>query len=225
VYPYFPSGRWIASDTQTGLYLLGFSGVPARIRSPLVSPQDGDTVSLTTPQTFRWRRATSLTEDPHYYQLHIFGPGVDTLLKANDTSYALSSLAGLQAGQPYRWHVWIKDEFTSVSSQDTFSFVNETPTDVVAGKTTPAHFVLSQNYPNPFNPATAIRFELPVSSHVTLKIVNLLGEEVGTLLDDTRAAGEYEVHFDARSLPSGIYFYKVSTSSGFSAARKMVLLR
>jgi hypothetical protein len=137
----------------------------------------------------------------------------------------LSLLSGLQNGQTYRWHVWIKDEFTSVASQDTFRFVYRATTDVAAGRTTPERFSLSQNYPNPFNPTTIIRFQLPVSGHVTLKVINLLGEEVATLIDDARAAGEHEARFEGRALPSGIYLYKISTSAGYTAVKKMVLLR
>ncbi len=227
VFPYFPSGRWIASDTQTGLYVMRFSGLIPRTRSPLLLPLNGDTVTQTFPRTFQWRQAASQSEDPHYYRVHIVGPGVDTLLaKQRDTSLAVPILPGYQNNQTYRWHLWIKDEFTSVSSQDTFRFVYRAPvTDVPTGGTFPTTFSLAQNYPNPFNPSTIIRFQLPVSGRVTLKVVNLLGEEVETLVDDVRAAGEHEVRFETKSLPSGIYIYKIVTSSGYSAARKMVLLR
>ncbi len=127
VYPYFFSGRWIGSDMQTGLYLCSFSGLAPRIRSPLLSPANGGVVSNSLSTTFRWRRAALATEDPHYYQLHVFGTGVDTLLKATDSSLAVSPLAGFQNGQTYSWHVWIKDEYTSVSSQDTFQFTFAPP--------------------------------------------------------------------------------------------------
>ncbi|MBM2839956.1 MAG: 5'-Nucleotidase domain protein, partial [Bacteroidetes bacterium] len=225
VYPYFPSGRWIASDTQTGLYVMRLNGLAPRIRSPLLQPVAGDTVVQNTPKTFRWRRAASKAEDPHYYQLHIFGLGVDTLLRSNDTSYVLSSLAGLQSGQTYRWHVWIKDEFTSVSSQDTFRFVYRIATGVGERETAPRRFSLSQNYPNPFNPATVIRYAVPSTSRVMLKVLNILGEEVATLFDELKQAGEYEARFDGAGLPSGLYFYRMSTSNGFVRIRKMVLLK
>ncbi|MFN0157186.1 MAG: LVIVD repeat-containing protein [Bacteroidota bacterium] len=123
VYPYFPSGRWIASDTQTGLYVFTFSGLQPRIRSPLLLPADEGVTVHGSPMTFRWRQAASQVEDPHYYQLHLWGQGIDTLVKTRDTSLTLSSLPSLEVGENYSWHVWIKDEFTSVSSQDTFSFV------------------------------------------------------------------------------------------------------
>ena len=84
-------------------------------------------------------------------------------------------------------------------------------------------FELQQNYPNPFNPSTTIKYSIPfvetrrgVSSHVTLKIYDILGREVTTLVNKEQKSGNYEVQFDASRLTSGIYFYKLNsgTSTG-----------
>jgi len=88
----------------------------------------------------------------------------------------------------------------------------------------PAAFSLSQNYPNPFNPSTKISWQSPVSSHQTLKIYDVLGNEVATLVDEFREAGRYEVTFDASQLASGIYLYKLQAGS-FIETKKMILLR
>ena len=85
-------------------------------------------------------------------------------------------------------------------------------------------FSLSQNYPNPFNPATRISYELPVSGLVTLKVFDILGRELSTLVNEEKAAGKYQVDFSSSSLSSGIYFYTL-TSREYSKTRKMVLLR
>ncbi|MCK5572279.1 MAG: T9SS type A sorting domain-containing protein [Bacteroidetes bacterium] len=91
--------------------------------------------------------------------------------------------------------------------------------------TLPDEYALSQNYPNPFNPSTRISFKLPASTEVTLKVYNLLGEEVMTEIDgQLMGAGSYTVTVDAASLASGVYLYKLITP-GFTQARKMVLLK
>jgi hypothetical protein len=74
----------------------------------------------------------------------------------------------------------------------------------------PAVFSLTQNYPNPFNPSTAINYYLPLSSYVTVKIYDELGREVQTLVDEVKPEGNYTVKFDANSLPSGVYFCRLS---------------
>jgi len=88
----------------------------------------------------------------------------------------------------------------------------------------PDDFLLSQNYPNPFNPSTVITYQLPVSSGVTLKVYDVLGNEVATLVDEEKSAGSYEVNFNASILSSGIYFYKLQAGS-FSETKKLILLK
>ena len=88
----------------------------------------------------------------------------------------------------------------------------------------PTEFALEQNYPNPFNPSTSIRFSLPLANQVQLKVYNMLGQEVATLLNEFKNAGSYEVSFDAANLPSGVYVYAI-TAGSFSAVKKMMLLK
>lgn len=91
-------------------------------------------------------------------------------------------------------------------------------------QTIPADYRLYQNYPNPFNPVTVIRYELPVQSHVTLRIYNVLGQEVATLVDEVQVAGNTLVRWDARGVPSGVYFYRIQTDR-FVQTKKLVLIR
>ncbi len=85
-------------------------------------------------------------------------------------------------------------------------------------------FKLSQNYPNPFNPSTIINYEIPTSSLVTLKVYDLLGREVTTLVNEIKPAGKYNITFDASKYSSGVYFYRIEAGE-FSQIKKMVLLK
>lgn len=89
-------------------------------------------------------------------------------------------------------------------------------------KNTISGFKLYQNYPNPFNPKTEIKYQIPYSCHVVLKIYNILGKEISTLVNNFQPSGIYTVSFDSRNLPSGIYFYQIITEKGVQSG-KMVL--
>jgi hypothetical protein len=108
------------------------------------------------------------------------------------------------------------------------------PSTVAAGVhtvTIPQTFAVSQNYPNPFNPSTTIRYQLPTTGRVTIKVFNLLGQEIATLVDEVRQAGIYDVTWNASSAPSGVYFYSTEvmpaskTSQFYRDVKKMVLIK
>jgi len=88
----------------------------------------------------------------------------------------------------------------------------------------PTNFLLSQNFPNPFNPITTIKYQIPEISFVTLKVYDVLGSEVVTLVNEEKNIGSYEVEFNGISLPSGIYFYRLQAGS-FVETKKMVLMK
>jgi len=96
--------------------------------------------------------------------------------------------------------------------------VNENPAHV------PDKFRLMQNYPNPFNPSTNISYQLPKSSFVTLKVYDILGNEITTLVNEEKSPGTYSINFNASNLPSGIYFYIIQAGS-FHQVNKMILLK
>jgi len=98
------------------------------------------------------------------------------------------------------------------------------PTYVGSGYTVPTAFRLYQSYPNPFNPSTTIRYDLPSRSHVTLRIYNVLGQEVTTLIDRMEEPGQKEVRFHAIGLASGVYYYRLHAGE-FAATGKMLLLK
>ncbi|HXG01687.1 MAG TPA: T9SS type A sorting domain-containing protein [Bacteroidota bacterium] len=88
----------------------------------------------------------------------------------------------------------------------------------------PGDFLLYQNYPNPFNPGTTIRFTLPDSRFTSLKVFNLLGQEVATLVNGIKQPGSYEVQWDAGGMPSGVYMYRL-TAGNYSTVKKMLLTK
>jgi acetylornithine deacetylase/succinyl-diaminopimelate desuccinylase-like protein len=104
-------------------------------------------------------------------------------------------------------------------------FLDTVETDIPEpGNTLPKETRLSQNFPNPFNPATTIRFALAAAGHVSIQMFDLLGREVRILANEFRQPGEYAISFDAGTLPSGIYFYRM-TAGSFVQTRKLILLR
>ena len=106
-----------------------------------------------------------------------------------------------------------------------YSFnVNVNPTDVESTDQLPTEFALFQNYPNPFNPTTNIKFDLPKESNVTLKVYNILGEEVATLVNKVMPAGHQVVTFDASRLASGMYIYRIQAGN-FVQVKKMLLMK
>ena len=88
----------------------------------------------------------------------------------------------------------------------------------------PQTFALEQNYPNPFNPSTAISYQLPVAGNVSLKVFDMLGKEVATLVNARQEAGAYTVNFNANNLSSGVYFYRLQAGN-FVQTRKMMLVK
>jgi hypothetical protein len=87
-----------------------------------------------------------------------------------------------------------------------------------------SNYSLSQNYPNPFNPVTTISYQIPADGFVTLKVYDILGKEVASLVNEQKTSGRYNVQFDGSSLSSGIYFYKIS-SEGYVETKKLMLMK
>jgi photosystem II stability/assembly factor-like uncharacterized protein len=116
-------------------------------------------------------------------------------------------------------HLWAGgDGFTILYSKTELVTDIEKNDDIII-----KNFHLYQNYPNPFNPSTKISWQSPVSSHQTIKVFDVLGREVATLVDEYRDAGSYEVEFDAAGLASGIYFYTLKSDSFIKTLKMSVL--
>ncbi|MFA6027103.1 MAG: T9SS type A sorting domain-containing protein, partial [Ignavibacteriaceae bacterium] len=97
-------------------------------------------------------------------------------------------------------------------------------TSIQSEKNMITNFALSQNYPNPFNPSTVISYQLPSSGFVTIKIYNVIGKEIATLVNEFQQSGNYSKEFSAGGLNSGVYFYTIKAGN-FSATKKMILIK
>ncbi len=116
---------------------------------------------------------------------------------------------------------------TGNAGGEVFAVARFLPSNVTAIKeinSTPKSFALYQNYPNPFNPTTAITYQLSANSHVTLKVYDILGREVATLVNQKEIAGSHSVTFDGSRLASGVYFYRLVAGS-YTATKKLILIK
>jgi hypothetical protein len=135
----------------------------------------------------------------------------------------IQSSVGLTNTPGERLTVW-----SSIPGGNTFqlngSFYPGLPSSVEDDLNSPNSFVLQQNYPNPFNPSTKIKYSLSSGGDVLLKVFDILGNEVATLVNEEKQSGFYEVTFNASNLAGGIYFYRLS-SGGYIQTKKMVLIK
>nr|MCU0343906.1 T9SS type A sorting domain-containing protein [Ignavibacterium sp.] len=138
-----------------------------------------------------------------YRMLPLIDPNTQIFIGATTFTYGGSSLA------------YTKNDYQSNCYQ--INDLNETYEKI-------EQFELAQNFPNPFNPTTKISWQSPVSSWLTIKVFDVLGNEIATLVNEFSNAGRYEVEFKAEGLPSGLYFYKLQAGS-FTQTRKMILLK
>lgn len=141
-----------------------------------------------------------------------FVKGHGTTIKQNEYSYS-DDISTVQATSlVYRL------------KQMDFSGIFEYSNEVLVENPAPLDFILYPNYPNPFNPSTTISFGIPIKSNVTLKIFNIVGEEIARLCDEEKEAGRYSFDFFASGISSGVYFYQL-TAGGFVQAGRMILIR
>jgi len=190
----------------------------------LVLPSNNSKEVSTNP-TLAWNVSSATTS----YHLQVstdstfLRPVFDLLgIPAADTS---RSIGGLRDKTTYYWRVNASNSAGASRWSCIWSFITTQITAINDQEDRiPTVFSLSQNYPNPFNPSTTIRYAIPKTGYVKLKVLSLLGEEMITLVNGAQAAGEYEIQLHAGDLPSGIYVYRLE-AVGFIATRKLVLLR
>ncbi len=189
----------------------------------MVSPNGGEAWSMGSENIIRWE--TNITDSVRLDLLY-----GQQILNTLDTTFGYPSA--------YRWMIptnlspdtsykiiitSIKDPSIIDTSNASFSIIP--PSGIETGNSEiPDDYDLSQNYPNPFNPSTIITYQLPKSGFVSLKVFDVLGNEVAKLVDENKQSGSYEVVFNASNLPSGVYFYTLNTGD-FVSTKKMLLIK
>ena len=194
------------------------------------SPTGNVTIKTDSP-TLSWILPTS-SESELTYEMEIAdNPEMTNAQKYDNLDEPFYALSGLKAGTNYFWRVKSKNA-EGVSSQfsDVGSFkVDDDLTGVNDESVIPSVFTVSQNYPNPFNPSTTIEFALPEASFVSIRIYNMLGQEVKTLVSSDFNAGTYRTVWNGtdnsgNKIASGTYIYRV-TAENHIATRKLILLK
>ncbi len=166
-----------------------------------------------------WSAPVNLTDTEGMNEnSHHMAPYVRTNLNGSYTAYVFYNYPAGYTG--YFPNGEALDTQPSVIYAGGYTFTATGVEDEVA----PTGFVLSQNYPNPFNPTTSINFTVAQRSNVTLKVYDMLGREVASLVNEVKDQGSYNVNFDAAKLASGTYVYKL-TAGNFVETKKMVLLK
>ncbi len=223
-------GSYIPKDTienRIGYWLKFTTAQTVRIAGNLIT---SDTIPVTTnwnmigsisypiPVSSITGIPSGIVTSPFYTFNHGYNPS-DTILpgraywvKSNQAGVLILSSTGLLRSQ------------NRISILSTSELPPPPPTDENVITDIPTEFSLGQNYPNPFNPVTIISYALPANNFVTLNIYNLLGQQVATLVHEIQGAGWHEVSFDASSLPSGIYMYRIQAGE-YSELKKLVVMK
>ena len=190
-------GCWCVSDTS-----FGYMKVLTKVTSSLWSYHAILPIGTST--------------GPYKYKFAAMYPGADTI---NSGVYSLDN----EGGSGFNHTIFISNT-SPIVKYHSFGGYDPFPSVERIDGLSPNEFTLEQNYPNPFNPSTKIRYSIPENKFVTLRIFNLLGEEIETLVNGEQSAGVYEATFDASRLSSGIYFYSLQTKE-HKFTRKMMLIR
>jgi hypothetical protein len=203
----------------------------------MVTPDGGEIWSKGDTTIVRWESNISDS-----VKLEIINGEINSGLlgksKASINAYQWIIPVSISAGASYRIRiVSMEDTTISDTSKTVFSITNATSVEKTYDNL-PNYFALFQNYPNPFNPTTKIKYTIPSSGEmkqyapVQLKVFDVMGREVATLVNENKPAGTYEVTWNAANLPSGVYFYQLKagnpeSSSGqiFTATKKLILLK
>ncbi len=199
----------------------------------LLTPTIFDTLEYHPSENvqFSWSRANDEdAEDIIGYEVVIVNLNLDTLRFTTTDTFKTVALTQFQPWMAYGWSVFATDGIETVAASDTFFFFLVDFNDVKELPGIPTTYALEQNYPNPFNPSTNFKFQISPSEggqggmFVSLKIYDIYGREVATLVNETMHPGNYQVTWDAQSLAGGMYFATLRVNN-FSKTRKVMLVK
>lgn len=158
-------------------------------------------------------------------KVEVYNPSTDSWTTKTSLLRSRTALAaGVVGNNIYVMGGHISPNFTILSSVEEYTLDGTGIESEYKHSSVPKEFLLNQNYPNPFNPSTKISYSIPYSCFVTLKIFDVLGREVQTLVNDFQKPNTYNIHFSTNNLPSGIYFYKLEVDNNFVDLKKMLLI-
>ena len=203
----------------------------ARVQTPAIHTTGYESLEVT------FRHFVGNFEDPGIYDLRLVTIADDERnvvlewenpddIPSEEVVVRLNEEHGVGAEELYlAWEFeGSSDNITRWSIDDLHVSAESVETSNETGTSMPERFSLDQNYPNPFNPSTNIRYELPESAHVTLKIYDMSGRLVATILDEQRHAGSHSTRFDGADLASGLYLYRMQAGE-FTQTRKLMLIK
>ncbi|OGU70526.1 MAG: hypothetical protein A2V93_02810 [Ignavibacteria bacterium RBG_16_34_14] len=187
---------WLAASVLDGkIYVIG--GASDTNTNPNI-----ESVEVYDPQTDTWTVIDSMLTPRRTHSTTV----------VDDTIYALGGITGGWGNQGQ-----VSDKVEAYHPQSTTSIGSDEVEN-------PSVFLLYQNYPNPFNSTTTIKYSVPLSSNVLIKLYDIVGNEIETLINEEKPAGTYKLNWRVANLPSGVYFYKIQTGT-FIDTKKMILLR
>jgi len=219
---YYRSDRFRGTAPDIGAHEFGGGTMSGGGPPQLNAPGNGSSESPSST-VLSWAGVMGATS----YTVQVANDSAFSNLVTNQGSVrALSfSPTGLKAGMVYHWRVASVSVDGRIVWSEYRKFNTYVTTDASDERVSvPEVFRLEQNYPNPFNPSTQIRYSLAKAGQVSLKVFNVLGQEVITLVNEEQPAGSYQVRFDATSLPNGTYFCRMHTAA-FDKTTKMLLVK
>jgi hypothetical protein len=217
------SGTTTADVSGNG-YNLGFDSSPTWVVSSL--PVELTSFTATTTKSsamLAWQTATEVNNYGFDVERRTVGETVSGkwekvgFVAGNGTSNSAHSYSYTDNVITAGTYVY---RLKQIDNGGTFKYSSEAQVTVAV----PTSFALGQNYPNPFNPTTVINYQLPVTGSVSLKVYDVIGREVATLVNEQKDAGNYQVTFNASNLASGMYFYRLQAGS-YTSVKKLVLMK